>query len=184
MTHNDAVVSFGDEKLIVVDEKDNILGFKTKTECHEGDGILHRAFSIFIFNDDEQLLIQKRSGSKQLWPLYWSNSCCSHPRKGETVEEASHRRLKEELGIETQLRFLFKFQYTAPYKNIGSENEMCSVLVGRSNNSIAPNKNEIAEWKYVDIKELDKAMIDDPVNYTPWFKMEWERIKTNHLQEI
>lgn len=184
MAQNDAVVSFDDEKLIVVDEKDNVLGFKSKTECHEGGGILHRAFSIFIFNDENQLLIQKRSDSKQLWPLYWSNSCCSHPRKGETVDEASYRRLKEELGIQTALRFLFKFQYTAPYEDIGSENEMCSVLIGRGNNSIAANKNEIAEWKYVDREDLDKDMEENPADYTPWFKMEWERIKANHWMEI
>lgn len=184
MTQNDRVVSFDDEKLIVVDEDDNVLGFKTKTECHEGEGILHRAFSIFIFNDEDRLLIQKRSGSKQLWPFYWSNSCCSHPRKGETVEEASHRRLKEELGIETQLKFLFKFQYTAPYKDIGSENEMCSVLIGRSNNSIAPNTNEIAELKFVEMEKLDNDMNEHSSSYTPWFKMEWERIKADHLDEI
>jgi isopentenyl-diphosphate delta-isomerase len=184
MTQNDQVVSFDDEKLIVVDENDKVLGFKTKTECHAGKGILHRAFSIFIFNDENQLLIQKRSDSKQLWPLYWSNSCCSHPRKGETVEEASHRRLKEELGIETQLKFLFKFQYAAPFGDIGSEKEMCSVLVGRSNNSIAPNRNEIAEWKYMGWEELDNDIGENPADYTPWFKMEWERIRTDHLEEI
>jgi len=184
MAQNDRIVSFEDEKLIVVDKEDNILGYKTKMECHEGEGILHRAFSIFIFNDENQLLIQKRSDSKQLWPQYWSNSCCSHPRKGETVEEASYRRLKEELGIETPLKFLFKFQYTAPYKNVGSENEMCSVLVGRSNHSIAPNKNEIEEWKYVEREELDNDMEENPADYTPWFKMEWERIKKEYWKEI
>ena len=83
MTNNNNIVSFDDEKLIVVDKDDNILDYKTKAECHAGKGILHRAFSIFIFNEKKQLLIHKRSGSKQLWPYFWSNSCCSHPRKGE-----------------------------------------------------------------------------------------------------
>lgn len=184
MAKNDRIVSFDDEKLIVVDEDDNVLGYKTKSECHEGKGILHRAFSIFIFNDENRLLIQKRSNSKQLWPLYWSNSCCSHPRKGETVEEASYRRLKEELGIETPLTFLFKFQYAAQYDEVGSEREMCSVLIGRSNNSISANKNEIAEWKYIERENLDKDMKENPANYTPWFKMEWERIKADHWQEV
>ena len=97
MSHN--VVSFDNEKLILVDKYDNVLGYKSKAECHEGEGILHRAFSIFIFNDKNQLLLQKRSAKKLLWPLYWSNSCCSHPRKGENYETATHRRLKEELGL-------------------------------------------------------------------------------------
>ena len=184
MDHNNQVVSFDDEKLILVDNEDNIIGYKTKEECHRGNGILHRAFSIFIFNDRNQLLIQKRSDSKQLWPLYWSNSCCSHPRKGEKVEEAAYRRLKEELGIESQLKILFKFQYSVPYKNVGSEREMCSVLIGKSNSHISPNKNEIDEWKYTDIEKLEENMSINPDKYTPWFKLEWERIKKDHWQEI
>jgi len=181
---DNSIVSFDDEKLIVVDENDQVLDYKTKAECHMGEGILHRAFSIFIFNDQGKLLIQQRSGQKQLWPLCWSNSCCSHPRKGETIQEAAQRRLKEELGIETPLKLLFKFQYTAPYKNIGSENEMCSVLIGKNSDSISPNENEIAEWKFVDVNELKKDMWENAERYTPWFKMEWERIKADHWQEV
>lgn len=184
MTENDKIVSYDDEKLIVVDEADNIVGYKSKAECHVGNGILHRAFSIFIFNERNQLLIQQRSDSKQLWPLFWSNSCCSHPRKGESIEEAAERRLNEELGFETPLKFLYKFQYTARYGDIGSENEMCSVLIGKSNNTISPNPHEIAEWKFVDIDELDDDMKQNPERYTPWFKMEWERIKKEYLREI
>ena len=184
MDPNNQIVSFDDEKLILVDDEDNIIGYKTKEECHQGNGILHRAFSIFIFDDKNQLLIQKRSDSKQLWPLYWSNSCCSHPRKGEKVEEAANRRLKEELGIESPLTFLFKFQYSVPYKNVGSEREMCSVLIGKSNSHISSNKNEIDEWKYMDIEKLDENMSVNPDKYTPWFKLEWERIKKYHWQEI
>jgi isopentenyl-diphosphate delta-isomerase len=180
MSKNDAVVSHDSEKLIVVDEADNIIGYKTKAECHRGEGILHRAFSIFVFNDQNELLIQKRSEDKQLWPLYWSNSCCSHPRQGETIEEAARRRLNEELGIDIPLKAIFKFQYSASFGEAGSENEMCSVLFGRSNDSISPNKNEIAEWKYVDVDELDEDMRKNPEKYTPWFKMEWERIKKEH----
>ena len=100
------VVSFDDEKLILVDKDDNVLGYKDKLSCHEGDGILHRAFSIFIFNKKKQLLLQKRSDQKLLWPLFWSNSCCSHPRQGEDYETAIHRRLKEELNIDTELKNL------------------------------------------------------------------------------
>ena len=92
--------------------------------------------------------------------------------------------MKEELGIETPLKALYKFQYTASYENIGSENEMCSVLIGKSNDLISPNENEIAEWIFVDVDELDEDMQKAPERYTPWFKMEWERIKKHHLPEI
>ena len=174
------VVSFDDEKLILVDENDNILGYKDKNEAHEGNGILHRAFSIFIFNHNNQLLLQKRSDQKMLWPLYWSNSCCSHPRKGEEYETAIHRRLKEELGIDTELKYLFKFQYQANFEDIGSENELCSVYIGRSDDQIIVNENEIAEWKFIDINDMEQEMEESPENFTPWFKMEWERIKKEY----
>lgn len=178
------IVSFDDENLILVDEKDNILGYKSKAECHEGDGILHRAFSIFIFNDKNQLLLQKRSDQKLLWPLFWSNSCCSHPRQGEDYEKAIHRRLKEELGIETELKYFFKFQYQVNFKEIGSENELCSVYIGKSDDTIIVNENEIAEWKFIDIDEMESEMENNPENFTPWFKMEWERITKEFKNEI
>ena len=106
MTDTNHIVSFDDEKLIIVDEHDNVLGYKSKAEAHEGSGILHRAFSLFIFNDKRELLIQQRSQKKPLWPLYWSNSVCSHPRKGEDYKSAVNRRLQEELGISTPLFFI------------------------------------------------------------------------------
>ncbi len=178
------VVSFDDEKLILVDKNDNVLGYKNKNEAHEGEGILHRAFSIFIFNDKNQLLLQKRSDQKLLWPLFWSNSCCSHPRKGEDYQIATHRRLKEELGIVTELKYLFKFQYQAKFKNIGSEHELCSVYIGRSNDQIIVNDNEIAEWKYIDREQMEMEMNEHPEYFTPWFKMEWETIKKDYKNEI
>ena len=94
--------------LILVDESDQELGFKSKSECHQGNGSLHRAFSVFIFNSSGQLLIQKRSRDKELWDLHWSNSCCSHPHKNEQMELAVKRRLKEELGIECPIHYLYK----------------------------------------------------------------------------
>ena len=96
---NDQKVSFDDEKLILVDEHDNIIGYENKDVCHNGDGLLHRAFSIFLFTSNGELLIQQRSQEKRLWGLFWSNTCCSHPRKGETYEQATMRRLQEELGL-------------------------------------------------------------------------------------
>jgi len=170
--------------LILVDEEDNIVGYEKKEKCHQGEGLLHRAFSILIFNDDKQLLIQKRGSEKVLWPLYWSNSVCSHPRVGESYEEAAVRRLEEELGFETRLQLLYKFQYQEGYKDIGSENEMCSVYIGKANGIVKPNRSEIAEWTYVDLKNLEADMLTRPHLYTPWFKMELERIHRYHRIEV
>jgi isopentenyl-diphosphate delta-isomerase len=173
-----------DEYLILVDAQDNVMGYETKEKCHQGKGKLHRAFSIFIFNRSKELLIQKRSALKPLWPLYWSNSVCSHPRQGEADFEAAQRRLKEEIGIETPLQFLFKFQYRASFKGIGSENEVCSVYIGKTDVSIVANPEEIAEWRYIDLGELDRNILTHPEIYTPWFKMEWQQIRKNHVNVV
>ena len=178
------IVSFDDEMLIIVDENDNILDYKSKIDCHQGDGILHRAFSIFIFNDQGQLVLQKRSDQKLLWPLYWSNSCCSHPRKGESLETATHRRLEEELGFDTDLTYLYTFQYQANFRNIGSENELCAVYIGKSNDTVRVNDNEIADWRYIEPEDLTREVTDNPQNFTPWFKMEWTRLTSEYMNEI
>ena len=180
----DNSVSYSQRLLILVDSKDKIIGYETKEKCHRGDGILHRAFSIFIFNDKRQLLLQKRSDKKLLWPLYWSNSVCSHPRKGEGYGEAASRRLKEELGLKTNLRSLFQFQYRAEYQDIGAENEICRVFLGRANGIIRADPHEIAEWEYVDIEKLDEKIIRDSHLFTPWLRMEWDRIRKEHCKDI
>ncbi|GAB4368493.1 MAG: isopentenyl-diphosphate Delta-isomerase [Calditrichia bacterium] len=176
-------VSFENEMLILVDENDEIIGHKDKLSCHAGDGILHRAFSIFIFNSQNQLLMQKRSAQKQLWPLYWSNSCCSHPRQGEWIERSTLRRLREELGFSTDLKFLYKFQYQANFDEIGAENELCSVFIGKYDGEVVVNENEIAEWEYWDISRLEKELAENPEKFTPWFKMEWERLR-NEFKDV
>jgi len=178
------IVSFDDEKLIIVDPEDKILNYKSKIECHEGDGILHRAFSVFIFNSNRQLLIHQRSELKLLWPLFWTNSCCSHPRKGELYEEAVNRRVEEELGIRTETKFLYKFQYHARYKSIGSESELCSVYIGRYDGKIHINKNEINDWKFIDLETLDSDIESNPEIFTPWFQMEWQKIKQDYMNKI
>jgi isopentenyl-diphosphate delta-isomerase len=177
-------ISFAEESLILVDPRDNIIGYENKEKCHQGEGLLHRAFSIFIFNDETQLLIQKRSAEKLLWPLHWSNSACSHPRKGESYDEAAIRRLKEELGFQTSLQLLFNFQYQARFRNIGSESEMCSVYVGKANGIVRANPNEIAEWKYMGLEKLNRGILAQPHLYTPWFRMEWGRIQEYHRIDI
>jgi isopentenyl-diphosphate delta-isomerase len=173
-----------EERLILVDPDDNILGYETKAKCHQGKGILHRAFSLFIFNRDKQLLVQKRSALKPLWPLFWSNSVCSHPRQDEMDIEAAHRRLKEEIGIDAPLQFLFKFQYQASFKDIGSEHELCSVYIGKTAASIQANPEEIAQWRWLDLEELDREIRARPERYSPWFKLEWQRIKADFMKEV
>ncbi len=174
-----------EERLILVNKADQIIGHEKKAVCHQREGLLHRAFSIFLFNDRQQLLLQQRSAEKPLWPLFWSNSVCSHPREGETYQTATLRRLKEELGIETRLRFLFQFHYQAAFGNVGSEHELCSVYIGHSNRQqIRANPDEIADWKYIDLDVLTQNIYKLPESYTPWFKIEWTRIQQEYFQEI
>ena len=177
---NDEVVSSDDEVLILVDGDDREIGSMTKVRCHEGDGTLHRAFSLFVFNRNGELLVQQRSASKRLWPLHWSNSCCSHPRFGETTDEAIHRRLAEELGIRSELHFLYKFQYQARYRDVGSENEVCSVYLGVSDDEVRPNDHEIASWRWIAEDQLVDEMRSDPSSFTPWFTMEWQRVRPRY----
>jgi isopentenyl-diphosphate delta-isomerase len=169
------------ESLILVDEADREVGYMSKALCHEGRGVLHRAFSLLIFNDRGELLLQRRSTAKRLWPHYWSNSCCSHPRRSESMEEATRRRLYEELGLECPLHFLFKFQYQAQFDNTGSEHELCSVFIGRSSGGVRIDHNEIADWRWVTPEALEAEMRGTGAQtFTPWFTMEWERIWRDH----
>jgi isopentenyl-diphosphate delta-isomerase len=174
-----------DEALILVDEADRDVGFMSKDECHEGQGVLHRAFSVLIFNRDGDLLIQQRAAGKRLWPLYWSNSCCSHPRGRETLEVATHRRLAEELGISCPLKFLFKFKYQAQFDATGAEHELCSVFIGRHLGPLSINSGEIADWRWISPSELASEISDlGALKYTPWFMMEWARIWQEHRADV
>ncbi len=173
---NSTKVSFDDELLIVVDENDNIIDYKSKDICHQGDALLHRAFSIFIFNENNELLLQQRSSEKPLWPKYWSNSCCSHPRKGESRDEAANRRLYEELGISADLGHVYTFNYFAPYSDQGAEREVCAVYVGYFTGQLDVNETEVADTEWIGIDELTESIKNSPDQYTPWFKMEWERL--------
>lgn len=159
-------------QLILVDKKDNIIGYLNKAACHKGKGKPHQAFSVFIFNSKSELLIQQRSKYKKLWPLVWSNTCCSHPRKGETRIKAAPYRIKEELGFSCLLKYILTFYYQAPYKNIGSENEVCAVFIGKCNKPIKANKKEVADYKFIAINDLKKDISKNPKKYTPWFKKE------------
>jgi isopentenyl-diphosphate delta-isomerase len=180
----DASFSADKDSLILVDEADQGVGHLSKVLCHEGRGILHRAFSLLIFNASGELLLQQRSASKRLWPLYWSNSCCSHPRRAETMEAAIQRRLYEELGLRCPLHFLFKFQYQAQFDETGAENELCSVFIGRSSGPVRINSDEILAWRWVSPEALTGEMAAGAGNFTPWFIIEWHRIWRDHRAQI
>jgi isopentenyl-diphosphate delta-isomerase len=172
------------ELLIRVDADDRETGFASKEECHRGEGLLHRAFSAFIFNSRGELLLQQRSAGKPLWPLHWSNSCCSHPRRGESVEAAASRRVVEELAVDCTLTFLYKFQYRASFADVGTEHELCWVFAGSSNATPAPSPAEVAAWRYVAPADLSAEIAAEPQRFTPWLRLEWAEIEARHLARI
>ena len=180
----DEIVSSDSEALILVNENDEEIGFRSKALCHDGDGILHRAFSLFVFNSRGELLLQQRSAGKRLWPLYWSNSCCSHPRQGESMSDAVNRRLFQEVRIRSELRFLYKFQYQATFGELGAEHELCWVYAGVSDDPVRVNRTEIAAWRFVSPEELDAEMAATPECFTPWFKLEWSRLRRDHADDL
>jgi isopentenyl-diphosphate delta-isomerase len=174
------VVSSEDEQLILVDKDDRERGHLSKAACHDGVGVLHRAFSAFLFNAAGELLLQQRADSKRLWPGYWSNSCCSHPRRGESMNTATGRRLDEELNLAADLRFVYKFRYQASYADLGSEHELCHVFLGRIGNNVQPNAEEISAIRFVSAESLDSELSASPERFTPWFKLEWDALRGEH----
>jgi isopentenyl-diphosphate delta-isomerase len=178
------IVSSEDELLILVDDDDSDVGFLSKAACHDGGGVLHRAFSVFLFNDAGELLLQQRGAEKRLWPGFWSNSCCSHPRKGETLGYATSRRLQEELNIGADLEFVYKFIYQAGYGDVGSEHELCSVYLGRLRDVARANTTEIDALRYVAADELQREFVTSPEHFTPWFKLEWQHLNDHHVESL
>lgn len=181
---NDEIVSFDSEELILVDADDFEVGHLNKDKVHDGEGLLHRAFSLFIFNADGELLLQRRSAQKRLWPMYWSNSCCSHPRRGENMEDAIQRRLYQELGMRSDLTFLYKFIYQASFQDQGTEHELCWVYIGKSKDAVRANPNEVADWRYLSPAEVDEDLIQNATHYSPWMKLEWEAIRNQYAQQL
>ena len=173
------------DALILVDEADRERGYLSKLACHRSPGVLHRAFSILLFNERGELLLQQRSAAKRLWPLYWSNSCCSHPRRSESLQSATQRRLREELGIEAPLTFLFKFRYQAQFDAQGAEHELCSVYVGRCGHTIRPDPDEIHDVRWIAPSALEAEMAQPgDLKFTPWFLLEWERLWRDHRSAV
>ena len=183
-SHSGDAVSFDDEPLIIVDTQDRILGHGSKAALHQGTGTLHRAFSIFLFNSAGELMLQQRSAEKPLWPGYWSNTCCSHPRRGESYGVATQRRLREELGIKTPLWFTHRFRYQAQFDQRGAEHELCSVYVGHFDGAPTPNPREIGDWQWIQPAELDSWLNETPETLTPWFKLEWADLRSGRHAKL
>ncbi|MEA3355533.1 MAG: isopentenyl-diphosphate Delta-isomerase, partial [Patescibacteria group bacterium] len=136
-------------KVVIITKNDQVIGTKPLLKAHQNPPQLHRAVSVLLFNSKKELLIQQRSTQKPLWPLYWSNTICTHPLLKETYQQAAERRLKEEFGIKTKLYFKYKFKYKARYTKDLSEHELDHVFLGKSDTKPKPDKNEIADFKYI-----------------------------------
>jgi len=159
-----------EEKVILVDKNDNQVGLMPKLEAHE-KGVLHRAFSVFIFNSKYELLLQKRASSKYHSGGLWTNTCCSHPREYEDILDAANRRLDEEMGIKTSLRKVYDFIYKAQLDNQLTEHEFDHVFYGVCDNDPILNKDEAEDFKWVDMETLNNDIIKNEDNYTVWFKI-------------
>lgn len=184
MNDGNRIVSSESEELILVDGNDQAIGHLSKAHCHDGAGVLHRAFSLFLFNDSGELLLQQRAESKRLWPGYWSNSCCSHPRRGESMGIATLRRLGDELNIAAELEHIYWFCYTAEFGEAGSENELCHVYLGRVDGNVRPNESEISGVRFVSAGDLERELSQSPELFTPWFKQEWRDLTQDHSETL
>jgi isopentenyl-diphosphate delta-isomerase len=158
------------EQVILVTEDDTPIGLMEKMEAHE-KALLHRAFSVFVFNDKGELLLQQRAAEKYHSPLLWANTCCSHQRDGESNIEAGTRRLQEEMGFTCNLKESFSFIYKAPFDNGLTEHELDHVMIGYYNEEPKINKEEVASSKWMKIEEIKKDIDKQPEIYTEWFKI-------------
>ena len=159
-----------EEHVILVDEQDNQLGLMPKMEAHE-KAVLHRAFSVFIFNSDGDLMLQQRAAQKYHSPSLWTNTCCSHQRDGESNIEAGKRRLLEEMGFSTELKEVFSFIYKAPFDNGLTEHELDHVMVGYFDGVPEVNPEEVASFKWMSLEAIKEDIELHPNLYTAWFKI-------------
>ena len=163
-----------EEQVIVVNEKDEKIGLMPKLEAHK-KAVLHRAFSVFIFNSKNELMLQQRAAHKYHSPLLWTNTCCSHQRDGESNKEAGTRRLKEEMGFTTSLREVTSFIYKAPFDNGLTEHEFDHVMVGYYENDPTINMEEVESWKWMPLETVKEDIVTQPELYTAWFKIIFDK---------
>jgi len=159
-----------DEFVILVDENDNPIGTEEKVKCHLPNGKLHRAFTALLFDKNGRLVLTRRAKGKMLWPEDWDGTFASHPRESETYVSSGERRMPEELGIEGKLDYLHKFEYHVPYKDVGSENEICGTLIGviDEDTELKEIEGEIDEIKWISAEELISEIKTNPKIYCPW----------------
>ena len=170
------------EIVILVDKNDRPVGKMEKMEAHE-KGILHRAFSVFIFNDKNELMLQQRALSKYHSPGLWTNTCCSHPREGEKTIDAAHRRMMEEMGFDCDFEEAFDFIYKSEVGQGLTEHELDHVFIGHNNEQPKINPDEVNDWKYMSMDSLRAEMKSNPEKYTVWFRIAfdevWEYLQTH-----
>ncbi len=170
------------EQVILVDKKDQEIGLMEKMEAHE-KALLHRAFSIFLFNTNGELLLQQRAEHKYHSGGLWTNTCCSHPRSKETVLEAANRRLMEEMGMQCEMKQMFHFIYKAELDQGLTEHELDHVVFGYTDNVPSINKEEVMDWKYIKMDALDQEIKQNPAVYTEWFKIIFEKVYQYYLEK-
>ena len=171
-----------EERVILVNEKDEQIGLMPKMEAHE-KALLHRAFSVFVFNKQNELMLQQRAAHKYHSPLLWANTCCSHQRDGETNIEAGKRRLQEEMGFVTELEDTISFIYKAPFDNGLTEHEFDHVLIGNYENIPTINPDEVAAWKWMPLEYVKNDMLEHPEIYTEWFKIIFDKFY-HHINRL
>jgi isopentenyl-diphosphate delta-isomerase len=170
------------DKVILVDKNDQEIGSEEKLKAHQ-EGKLHRAFSIFIFNSKGEWLLQKRARAKYHSGGQWTNACCSHPRPGETILQAAHRRLKEEMGFDTELKEIFSFVYKVKFKNGLWEHEFDHVLIGDFDGRPKPSPEEAEDWRWLNLAQLKRKVRKNPGQYTYWFRQVLEKV-AKHRQRL
>jgi len=163
-----------EEQVILVDKTDKQIGLMPKLEAHQ-KAVLHRAFSVFIFNDKNELMLQQRAHDKYHSPGLWTNTCCSHQRNGESNIEAGKRRLYEEMGFVTDLKETISFIYKAPFDNGLTEHEFDHVMIGYYNDEPNINKDEVANWKWMALEDVKNDLNEHPEQYTIWFSIIFDK---------
>lgn len=164
------------QEVILVNEQDEPIGVMEKMAAHE-QALLHRAFSVFIFNSKGEMLLQQRAFDKYHSPGLWTNACCSHPNPGETTDAAAMRRLMEELGFSTPVKKAFHFTYKAPFDNGLTEYEFDHVYIGEYEGQLSPNPEEVSAFRFIDLPSLESDMKNNPSSYTAWFLLAYPLLK-------
>jgi len=165
-----------EQEVVLVDEQDQPTGTMEKMEAHQ-KGLLHRAFSVFIFDSKGRMLLQQRAAEKYHGAGLWTNACCSHPYPGEETKDAAERRLAEELGFHTELSEIFSFTYHASVENNLIEHEFDHVFAGEYGAIIYPNPHEVADYTYVTMEQIRQNMERHPEKFTSWFKIAFPKIE-------